>query len=68
MNSIRSDWRFFHNNAGYVVGQRAIGAWNLMKAERYAMEREWGWSWDWDDCADNGPRDWGWSESDIAHL
>ncbi len=31
-------FRFFHDNAGYIVGHRAVGALRLARAERVAKE------------------------------
>jgi hypothetical protein len=65
MNRMQERFRFFHEHAGYVVGQRAIGAWELAKAEEYAEEAGWVYCWDYDQDADRGPVDWGWSEADV---
>ncbi len=35
------DYQFFRDEASYVVGQRALGAIQLARAEAYAAEQEW---------------------------
>lgn len=45
---MRQAFRFFHKNAGGIVGQAAIGAWLLAKAEEYAVTQDWQVIWDWD--------------------
>lgn len=66
MKAIIEAYRFFHANAGYVVGRRALGAISLARAERIAKARGWSWSWEWDEDHDRGPADWGASEADVA--
>jgi hypothetical protein len=56
----RSDFRFFHANMGGIVGQRAIGAASLARAEAYAEAMGWTCEWQWDDCsAYDHCADWG---------
>jgi hypothetical protein len=43
-----SAFRFFRENAGYCVGQAALGAWSLTKAEQYARRNDWEFSWEED--------------------
>lgn len=45
-------YRFFFENAGYVVGQRAVCALSLARAEQHAWDNDWQCSWEWDDCPD----------------
>jgi hypothetical protein len=47
-------YRFFHENAVGIVGERAIGAMLQVRAEREAAERDWCFCWepDYDDSAD----------------
>jgi hypothetical protein len=59
------NWKFFHDNAGCIVGQKAICAASLARAEEYAQAQ--GWTFEWEgDYVDDGPRDWGWSTADVA--
>lgn len=46
----RKDFRFFVANAGYVVGERALGALRLARAEQYAQAN--GWEVEWSDDLD----------------
>ena len=43
-SQLRKSYRFFHENAGYIVGQKAMGALQLAKAERDLFDC-YGWSW-----------------------
>lgn len=52
MSHATREYRFFREHAGYVVGQQALGAWELAKAEQTAIEREWSFFWTPDDDAD----------------
>lgn len=45
--SVKS-FRFFFENAGYVVGKRALGALRLMRAEQWAKENGYTWEWSHD--------------------
>ncbi len=57
MSIDRKAWRFFHAHAGYVVGQRAIGAADLARAEEDAARQDWCFCWEWDeDSASEGCR------------
>jgi hypothetical protein len=45
-------YRFFFDNAGYIVGHRAECALSLARAEQYARDNDWQAEWVWDDDAD----------------
>lgn len=60
-------WRFFHRQAGGVVGQAALTAMSLARAEQYAAEMGWECYWH-PECERDGPREWGWSEADIKRF
>lgn len=49
ITSRRAAFRFFHANAGGIVGQSALGAWDLAKAEEVASDRDWQVTWEYDD-------------------
>lgn len=51
MSMIRA-YRFFFENAGYVVGHRAECALNLARAEQHARDHDWDAEWIADDCPD----------------
>lgn len=51
-NSLREAWRFFQEHAGGIVGQSAIGALSLARAEAQAKERRLTFEWDEDSDAD----------------
>jgi hypothetical protein len=46
------DFQFFRDNAGYIVGERALGALRLAQAEQYAQVNGWEFEWtnDFDGC------------------
>lgn len=48
--AIRDDFKFFFENAGYIVGERAKGALDLARAERYAFDS--GFRFEWTDDED----------------
>lgn len=56
METDRKAYRFFYDNAGWIVGRRAEGALELARAERWAADNGLGFSWepDYDDCGDGG--------------
>lgn len=56
-------YKFFKQNAGYIVGQQALGALALAKAEKWAQENDIEFSWQYDDDADYSFVD-TWSEKD----
>lgn len=43
---------FFKDHAGYCVGQRAVGALALARAEMWAEEHDIEFAWEWDDDGD----------------
>jgi hypothetical protein len=45
-------YRFFFANAGYVVGQRAVCALDLARAEQYSRDNDWSTEWVNDDFPD----------------
>jgi len=45
-------YRFFLANAGYIVGQRALCALGLARAEQHARDNAWDTEWVADDCPD----------------
>ncbi len=45
----REAYRFFRENAGYIVGESAVCAMRLARAERAAQDRGWSFDWQWDD-------------------
>lgn len=45
-------YRFFFEHAGYIVGERALCALNLARAELYSRENDWQTDWVADDDAD----------------
>jgi hypothetical protein len=51
---LQNAFRFFFKNAGYCVGRRAEGAFQLAKAERWAEENNYTFEFDADDSADLG--------------
>jgi hypothetical protein len=51
-NSMLRAYRFFFANAGYIVGQRAVCALQLARAEQYADDNDWQTEWVDDDCPD----------------
>lgn len=68
MNAQR--FRFFRDHAAYIVGQRAVCALALARAEELAEspanEGRIEFRWDYDQDHDGGPRSWGWSAADVA--
>jgi hypothetical protein len=48
----REDFRFFCDHAGYIVGERALGALRLAQAEQHAQANGWEVEWanDLDGC------------------
>lgn len=50
--SLLRAYRFFVENAGYIVGQRALCALQLARAEHHANECDWQAEWVGDDCPD----------------
>ncbi len=51
-NSMLRAYRFFVENAGYIVGHRAECALHLARAEAYADENGWIAEWEWDEFPD----------------
>jgi hypothetical protein len=45
-------YRFFFENAGYIVGHRAACALSLARAEQHALDNDWESEWVADDCPD----------------
>jgi hypothetical protein len=45
-------YRFFFEHAGYIVGQRAMCALSLARAEQHARDNDWEAEWVADDCPD----------------
>ena len=66
--SLRKAYKFFVDNAGYVVGRHAMGALRLARAEQIAEHEadRIKFIWSIDEWCDRGPIDWGWSENDIV--
>ncbi len=48
----REDFRFFRDNAGYIVGERTLSALRLAQAEQHAQANRWEVEWanDLDGC------------------
>jgi hypothetical protein len=51
-NELARAYRFFRDNAGYIVGERARCALSLARAERDAKEQGIAFRWEWDSDAD----------------
>ncbi len=49
MTQLIEAYRFFRENAGNIVGESAVCAMRLARAERAAQERGWTFDWQWDD-------------------
>ncbi len=47
------DFKFFRDNAGYIVGERAMSAISLARAEKYSQAREWYVVWEFEDYSDD---------------
>ena len=48
-NNLRTAYRFFHANMGGIVGQRALGAISLARAEEHASAHGWYSEWKYDE-------------------
>lgn len=53
--NLRRAFKFFHANAGYIVGERAKGAISLARAEQEASSRGWNYEWKPDEI---GAQEW----------
>lgn len=62
-NSLRRAYRFFFENAGYIVGQRAVCALQLARAEEYASDNDWE-----AECVDDDCPDLSWMSDDEREL
>ncbi len=67
---LRDRYRFFRENAGYAVGQCALGAMELTRAEELAeaQPERIKFQWEPDEGADNGPEEWGWSKCEVRKF
>lgn len=63
-------YRFFKQNAGYVVGRCAEGALALARAEALAEAQpdRIRFRWEPDQVPDRGPEDWGWPENEVRRF
>lgn len=62
-------FRFFRAHAGGVVGECAVGALRLARAEALLFAQAGDrvrFVWTYDGDHDKGPRDWGWSDAEVA--
>jgi hypothetical protein len=59
----RNAYRFFHKNAGYIVGEKALCAFRMARAEANASSAGVYYEWTLDDHADAS-----WYEGDPADL
>lgn len=67
---LRDRYEFFRENAGYIVGQRALGAIALARAEELAEAQPERIEFQWvpNSDSDNGPEDWGWPEPEVRRF
>jgi hypothetical protein len=67
---LQKRYAFFKENAGYVVGRRALGALALARAETLAeaQPERIEFRWEPDQAADRGPEDWGWPKHEVRRF